>query len=251
MEKKSKQSIKNKLYQELFKSFFYQYFPYLFRKKKTLFIHDKQDDIVNKLSQKKPYSWIQLEDQEISFLFDQMLLQHGLKKKLSESAKDSLKKIGFSPLTEKNTRFLHKQYLKELVRTDYLVQKYSPQRHFVVRHGFSEVQMVNPLALSQLKTIIENKKVIVLSDKKEEILLKLKSLDDEVISKKITKSTCLNIPLMEDEQWFDKLDLLKVEVMKQDFDLILLDIGLFNAHLAWFVKSMSRQAIVLNILETI
>jgi hypothetical protein len=67
----------------------------------------------------------------------------------------------------------------------------------------------------------------------------------------MNKNTILKFPSFEEDHWFDILDHLKVEVMKQDFDIILLDIGLFNVHLAWFVKSMSRQSIVLNILETI
>jgi hypothetical protein len=39
--------------------------------------------------------------------------------------------------------------------------------------------------------------------------------------------------------------------MKKDFDLVLLDAGILNVHLAWFVKSMSRQAIVLDLSKII
>jgi hypothetical protein len=165
--------------------------------------------------------------------------------------KDSLKSLNFSPLSEKNIRFLYKQYLKEISRTDYLVQSTSLHRGFIVDHLFSEVKSVPPLSSIQLKTIIEHKKVIILSNQSELLLSKVKAIDDELLMKKINKNTMLTLPSFEEEQWFDILDQLKVEVMKQDFDIILLDIGLLNVHIAWFVKSMSRQSIVLNILETI
>jgi hypothetical protein len=250
MKKDNKRSMRWTLQKELIKSFFLKKFQFL-RKKTLLSLPLLQEDTLAKLQDKTPFSWIQLRDEEILFLFDQTLIQYDLRKKTNLTLKDSLKSLNFSPLSEKNIRFLYKQYLKEISRTDFLVQSASLHRRFIVNHLFSEAKSVHPLSSIQLKTIIEHKKVIILSNQSELLLSKVKAIDDELLMKKINKNTMLTLPSFEEEHWFDILDQLKVEVMKQDFDIILLDIGLLNVHLAWFVKSMSRQSIVLNILETI
>ena len=250
MKKDNKRSIRWTLKKELIKSFFIKTFPFL-AKKTPLLIPLLQEDMLIKLQDKKPFSWIQLRDEEVLFLFDQTLLQYDMRKKTSLALKDTLKSLNFLPLSEKNIRFLHKQYLKEVSRTDYLVQSTSLHRRFIVDHLFSEAKSVHPLTSTQLKTIIDSKKVIILSNQSDLLLSKVKELNDDLLINKMNKNTILKFPSFEEDHWFDILDHLKVEVMKQDFDIILLDIGLFNVHLAWFVKSMSRQSIVLNILETI
>jgi len=250
MKKDNKQSMRCTLQKELIKSFFLKNFSFL-RKKTPLSLPSLQEDTLTKLLDKKPFSWIQLRDEEVLFLFDQTLVQNDLRKNTNLTLKDSLKSLSFSPLSEKNIRFLYKQYLKEISRTDFLVQSTSLHRRFIVNHLFSEAKSVHPLSSIQLKEIIDHKKVITLSNQSELLLSKVKALDDELFIKKINKNTIVKLPSFEEEHWFDILDQLKVEVMKQEFDIILLDIGLFNVHLAWFVKSMSRQSIVLNILETI
>jgi hypothetical protein len=251
MEKHAKRKMISSLYQELIKSFFIKIFPFFSRKVKPLLIGFEDEVILKVLKGKKPYAWIALQSEEVTFLFDELLLQYKLRKKLNVETKTLLTQVGFSPLTEKNTRFLNKQYLKEIPRTDYLVESYSPHQPFIVNQLFSGVSMVAPLNYHSLLSIIEDKKIIILSSDQQSLLLKVSELEDALLSKKINKSACISIPNSEEEQWFDKLDLLKVEVMKQDFDLILLDAGLFNVHLAWFVKSMSRQAIVVDLIKTI
>jgi hypothetical protein len=247
MKKKNKRQIVWTLYQELFSSFFLKIFPFLIVKQKPLALGFNQEDILKTLKQKKPYAWIELKEEEVSFLFEQTLLQYKVKKNLSNASRNALKDLGFTPLTEKNTRFLNKQYVKEFMRTDYLVHSFSLHRPFIVDHYLPDVKGVTPLSKDELSAVIEEKKVIILSLQYEKILSKIHTLEDKQFMQKINKTTCLRLPMFEDEQWFDRLDLLKVEVMKQDFDLILLDMGLFNSHLAWFVKSMNRQAMVLDL----
>lgn len=251
MKKQSKRKMISLLYQELIKSFFIQVFPFFTPKANTHLRDLDKEDVMKVLKDKKPYAWIEVQAEEIKFLFDQLLIQYGIKKKLSNSTKNFLHDGGFTPLTEKNIRFLSKQYFKELSRSDFLIHSYSLYRSFIVRQLFSEVTLVSPLNRDGLTTIIEDKKVIVVSLDSETLLSNMDALEDTILSTKINKTTCIALPNSDNEQWFDKLDLIKVEIMKKDFDLVLLDAGILNVHLAWFVKSMSRQAIVLDLSKII
>lgn len=101
---------------------------------------------------------------------------------------------------------------------------------------------------------LDNKRVLVLSPYSE--LIKIQHLHQEVFhrSNKNVKGNFELLVLNIEEIFhqkdayslFDKLDALKVEILKYDFDICLIDLSLLGLPVAAFVKSLGKQALDLG-----
>lgn len=204
-------------------------------------------DIDDQLKTNKPLSLIQFSDIELQFLYDHLWIVSGLSKKIKPELKSGLISQQFLPMNEKNLKFLIKQYTKEATKFDFYLHQKRGHENFILDTLFPEVKVIKAVDKDKLIDYAKTKKVLFVSNQFTSFETLSASLDISPIKSNLKQVQFLNtdVEKVDDDVWFDKLDKLKVEIMKHDFQLLILDSGLFNTHLALFAKSMSKQAIVI------
>lgn len=207
------------------------------------------DDFQSQLASNKPLSLLRFSDLELTLLYDHLWVHSGLQKKVSPALKTALISNQFLPINEKNLKFLVKQYTKEATKFDFYLNQNRPHESFVLDSLFPDVRVLKSLNVDGLLQQLNSKKVFIVSNQFKTIETLSAAVDITPIKTNMKHIRLLNteVEKVDDDIWFDKLDKLKVEIMKHDFQLLILDAGLFNTHLALFAKSMSKQSIVISL----
>jgi hypothetical protein len=206
---------------------------------------------------KEPFAAVRIGAVEMGAIHNHEKILLGLKTTYKPSVVMSMKQnAGFFPTIDKQLTFYAKHFVKEAKKTDILgisgihMESYMYQRYF---NGANVIpyEAFEPLRGDWIQAL-QGKRVLVVSPFVDDIQKQYanrKQLFPTGVMPTFTLITVKAVQTIADATddryptWFDALDAMKVDVMKHDFDVALIGAGAYGSHLAWFIKTMGRQAI--------
>jgi hypothetical protein len=238
----------------------------LFRIKKSThqFLHFKNltlqhgnDVLKAALMKEEPFAAVRIGAVEMGALHNYEKIQLGIKKIYKPSVVLSMKQnAGFFPTIDKQLTFYAKHFIKEAKKTDILgisgihMESYMYQRYFAGANVIP-YEAFEPLRGDWIQAL-QGKRVLVVSPFADDINKQYANRKHLFPQGTLPEFTLITVKAVQtiadatDERystWFDALDAMKVDVMKHDFDVALIGAGAYGSHLAWFIKTMNRQAI--------
>lgn len=145
------------------------------------------------------------------------------------------------------------EYLKCLDKVDFLIfERLRKDERLLIKNSKSNMFLLNDnefLYNCNLLKLLDNKRVLTISPHAE--LIKIQHLHQEVFHRDIegVKGNFELLALSSEEIFhreqayslFDKEDALKVEILKYDFDIALLDLGLLGLPIAAFIATLDKK----------
>lgn len=158
---------------------------------------------------------------------------------------------GFSSPDEKQLTYFAKHFYKEAPKTDILGLEGDAMDLYLYQRYFSNTPRVSIRAFHPLLggwlPLLQGKRVLVVSPIADQMFAQAQHQANLFPNERFPTFTVIPVKISTQHgmysNWFDALDALKVNVMQYDFDVALIDASAFGSHLAWFIKTMGRQAI--------
>jgi hypothetical protein len=224
---------------------------------KNLSLQHGSDVLKAAILKEEPFAAVRIGSVEMGALHNYEKILLGFKKTYQPNVVISMKQhAGFFPTIDKQLTFYAKHFVKEAKKTDILgisgihMESYMYQRYFVGANVIP-YEAFEPLRGDWIQAL-KGKRVLVVSPFADDIrqqYAKRKLIFPSGVLPDFTLITVKAVQTIADATddryptWFDALDAMKVDVMKQDFDVALVGAGAYGSHLCWFVKTMGRQAI--------
>ncbi len=238
----------------------------LFRKKKSLKkflnhknISKKSSDLMLKqaIESGVPFAAVRFGAVELSAINNARKIELGFKKTYKMPVKFSMKNnAGFFPCEDFYLTKYYKTLRKELKNIDILGISGVHMEEYYYKELCSQARIARydvfePIDCTWIEAL-KNKRVLIVSSFAEEIRHQLESKIEpygvellQTIEFKVVKAveTLAKKTDSRFDNWFDALDYLKMEILKQDFDVALIGAGAYGTPLCTFVKQIKKQAI--------
>jgi hypothetical protein len=226
---------------------------------KNITLQDSIEILKNAIKSNKPFAAVRFGGTEISALNGYEKRRLGLKRKYSKKVIYSMKNNGgFFPTTPEQLDNYGEYMLHILGDTtilgitglhmeNYFFKNYTPNAIPIQNWAFDPI-------LGGWSSLLEGKKVLVISPLADDIKKQYEKRellfpkDSNILPKfdlKVIKAV-QTIGEAEDdrfENWFEALDHMKMEVLKEDFDIALVGAGAYGTPLCLFINSLNKQAI--------
>ena len=224
---------------------------------KNLTLKHGNDVLKAAIFKEEPFAAVRIGAVEMGAIHNHEKILLGLKTTYKPSVVMSMKQnAGFFPTIDKQLTFYAKHFVKEAKKTDILGISGIHMESYMYQRYFNEANVIPYEAFEPLRgdwiQALQGKRVLVVSPFAEDIqkqYAKRKQLFPAGVMPNFTLITVKAVQTIADATddryptWFDALDAMKVDVMKHDFDIALIGAGAYGSHLAWFIKTMGRQAI--------
>lgn len=226
---------------------------------KKFSLEDGHNLIKRAIFNKEPFAAIRFGAVELSALNNfekrRLKIRRNYKKAVRYSIKNN---AGFFPVTDEFLDHYGKLLESTLVDTDAVgISGLHMENYYF--HTFTPNALplqnwaLDPL-LGGWSYLLKGKKVLVVSPFAEEILEQYAKREllfptESNILPEFTLSTVKAVQTVGDEvderfaNWFEALDYLKLEILKEDFDIALIGAGAYGTPLCLFVKSLGKMAI--------
>lgn len=205
-----------------------------------------------------PFAAIRFGAVELSAINNIEKMSLGFTQTIKPSVMYSIKNnAGFFPPTMNQLQFYAKLMTKEMLQTDilgisgihmeqYFYDKYCPHADVIQYEAFE------PLRGDWVQAL-QGKKVLVISPFAKDIQRQHAKrqwlFKDKFLHVNFSLTTIEAIQTIGQQQdtrfdtWFEALDMMKLEILKQEFDIALVGAGSYGTPLCWFIKSLNKQAI--------
>lgn len=223
--------------------------------KKNISVSYSDDVLFQKIVKNEPFMAVRYGAVEISCLNNYEKINMKLKKTFKKRVRYSMKNnAGFFPCNDENLKKYAETMNEIMKETDVLgISGIHMEDYFYKKHCKSATVIqyfaFEPINKKWIKAL-NNKKVLIISPFKDDILKQIKKKDyledlkdltcEFIVVEAIQSIGNNEVPF---NSWFDSLKYMQDEISKLDFDIALVGAGAYGTPLCYYIKKLGKQAI--------